>query len=114
MTLSTGAVVVRAGLRLRMDHDGAGPELLRAGTGVRDRRGAVHAGRLRRVGVELVRRARRERREISIWGQCPWEDCLLFFVVARDFERIKSAPTWKSVEKPYNHPRWPTDRIPSY
>src|SRR5207244_90558 len=47
------SVMVRAGLRLRMDHHRAGPELLGAGARVGDRRGAVHAGRLRRVDVEL-------------------------------------------------------------
>ena len=36
-----------------MDHHRAGPELLGAGARVGDRRGAVHAGRLRRVDVEL-------------------------------------------------------------
>ena len=59
------AVVMRAGLGLRMDHDRAGPELLGAGARMGDRRRAVHAGRLRRVDVELVRRARRARRRTS-------------------------------------------------
>src|SRR5271170_7111913 len=36
--------------------DGAGPDLLRPDAGEIDRRGAVHARGLRRVGVELVAR----------------------------------------------------------
>jgi hypothetical protein len=48
------AVVVRPGLRIGVDVDRAGPELLRADAGEIDRRLAVHARRLRRVGVELA------------------------------------------------------------
>src|SRR6185312_16855959 len=47
------AVVMRAGLGVGVDGDGAGPQLLRAGIGIGDGGGAVHARRLRRVGVEL-------------------------------------------------------------
>ena len=50
------AVVVRAGLGIGMDAHRAGPDLLRADPGVVDRRGAVHARRLRGVRVELVAR----------------------------------------------------------
>src|SRR5258708_17178723 len=46
---------MRAGFRFRMDDDRAGPEFLRAGARVGDGRGAVHAGCLRRVDVELAR-----------------------------------------------------------
>src|SRR5262249_15205499 len=48
------AVVMRAGLRVGMDADGPGPELL--GTGAReiDRGLAVHAWRLRRIRVERM------------------------------------------------------------
>ena len=48
------AMVMRAGLGVGMDADRAGPDLLCADARGIDRRGAVHAGRLRRVGVELV------------------------------------------------------------
>src|SRR5437879_473663 len=48
------AVVVRAGLGVGVDMDRAGPDLLRPDPGEIDRRGAVHAGGLRRVGVELI------------------------------------------------------------
>jgi hypothetical protein len=48
-------VMVRARLRHRVDDDRSGPKLLRPGAGVRDRRGAAHAGRLGRVDVEFVR-----------------------------------------------------------
>src|SRR5712692_10656465 len=50
------AVMVRAGLGVGVDVDRAGPDLLRPDPGEIDRRGAVHAGGLRRVGVELVAR----------------------------------------------------------
>src|SRR6185312_5152956 len=48
------AVMMRAGLGIRMDMDGAGPDLLRTDAGVVDRRLAVHPGRLRGVGVERI------------------------------------------------------------
>src|SRR5262245_18700562 len=48
------AVVMRAGLGIGMDRDRAGPEFLRAGAREVDRRLAVHARRLRGVGVERV------------------------------------------------------------
>src|SRR5436190_3207177 len=48
------AVVVGAGLCLGVDDDGAGPEFLGAGARVGDGGGAVHAGGLRGVDVELV------------------------------------------------------------
>src|SRR5579862_8843696 len=47
---------MRAGFGVGVDVDRAGPDLLRADAGEIDRRGAVHARRLRRVGVELVAR----------------------------------------------------------
>src|SRR6185436_20190328 len=46
------AVMMRAGLGIRSDADGARPDLLRADASVVDRGLAIHAGRLRRVGVE--------------------------------------------------------------
>ena len=49
-----GTVVMGPGLGIRVDHHGAGPQLLGAGTRRGDRRGPVHARRLRRVDVELV------------------------------------------------------------
>ncbi|MNC85472.1 hypothetical protein D3C83_10720 [compost metagenome] len=49
-----GTVVVGAGLGLGMDDDRAGPEFFRARARVGNGRGTVHAGRLRRVDVELV------------------------------------------------------------
>src|SRR2546428_2990210 len=48
------AVVMRAGLGLGVDDDGAGPEFLGAGARVGDGGGAVHARGLRGVDVELV------------------------------------------------------------
>src|SRR2546428_12738286 len=48
------AMVVRAGLGLGVDDDGAGPEFLGAGARVGDGGGAVHARGLRGVDVELV------------------------------------------------------------
>src|SRR5436190_14777147 len=48
------AMMVRAGLGLGVDDDGAGPEFLGAGAGVGDGGGAIHAGGLRGVDVELV------------------------------------------------------------
>ena len=51
-----GAVMVRAGLGVGVDMDRAGPDLLRPDPGEIDRRGAVHARGLRRVGVELIAR----------------------------------------------------------
>src|SRR6266542_205488 len=48
------AVMVRAGFGVGVDVDRAGPDLLRPDPGEIDRRGAVHAGGLRCVGVELV------------------------------------------------------------
>ena len=43
-----------AGLGVGVDGHGAGPDLLRPDAGEVDRRGAIHARRLRGVGVELV------------------------------------------------------------
>ena len=48
------AVVMRAGLGVGVNIDGASPDLLRADTGLIDRRGAVHPRRLRRVGIQLI------------------------------------------------------------
>jgi hypothetical protein len=48
------AVVMRAGLGVRMDRHGAGPDFLRAHARRVDGGGAVHAGRLRGVAVELI------------------------------------------------------------
>ena len=45
---------MRAGLGVGVDLDRAGPDLLRPGAREIDRRGAVHAGGLSRVRVELV------------------------------------------------------------
>src|SRR6185437_1254880 len=50
------AVVMSAGLGVRMDGDGAGPDLLGADARGVDRRLAVHAGRLCRVRIERVAR----------------------------------------------------------
>ena len=50
------AVVVGAGLGVGVDGHRAGPELLRADAGEVDRRLAIHAGCLGRVGVELAGR----------------------------------------------------------
>src|SRR5205085_10657911 len=50
------AMVMRARLGIGMDMDRAGPDLLRPDPGEIDRGGAVHAGGLRRVGVELIAR----------------------------------------------------------
>src|SRR5215469_3601868 len=50
------AVVMGPGLGVGVDLDRAGPDLLRPDPREIDRRGAVHARRLRRVGVELVAR----------------------------------------------------------
>jgi hypothetical protein len=47
-------VVVRAGLRVGLDDDRPRPQLLGSGARRRDRRGARHAGRLRRVRIHLV------------------------------------------------------------
>jgi hypothetical protein len=47
-------VVVRAGLRVRVDEHGARPEALGTGRGGVDRRRAVHPGGLRRVHVQFV------------------------------------------------------------
>src|SRR5262245_45873330 len=46
------AVVMRPGLGVGLGAYGSGPDLLRADARVVDRRLAVHAGRLRRVGIE--------------------------------------------------------------
>jgi hypothetical protein len=46
--------MMRAGFRLRMDDHGASPQFFGARSRVVDRRGAVHAGRLRGVHVELI------------------------------------------------------------
>ena len=46
--------MMRAGLGVGVDLDRAGPDLLRSDPGEIDRRGAVHAGGLRGVRVELV------------------------------------------------------------
>src|SRR5207253_166198 len=48
------AVVMRTGLRIRMDVDGARPQLARPDAREIDRSLAVHARRLRRVRIELV------------------------------------------------------------
>src|SRR6267142_6636083 len=48
------AVMMRAGLGVRPDGHGARPQFLRAGAGEIDRCLAVHAGRRRHVGIELV------------------------------------------------------------
>jgi hypothetical protein len=48
------AVVMRAGLGVGLDRDGAGPKLLRAGPGEVDGGLAVHAGRRGHVRIELV------------------------------------------------------------
>src|SRR5205807_862441 len=48
------AMVLRAGLRVRLYDDGPGPKLAGAGLGVSDGGGARHARRLRRVHVQLV------------------------------------------------------------
>ena len=50
------AVMMRAGLGVGVDVDGAGPDLLRADAGGIDGGLAVHARRLRRVGIERVAR----------------------------------------------------------
>src|SRR5262245_3734186 len=47
-------MMVRSGLRIRLDRDRAGPELLGARARQIDRSLAVHAGRLRRVRVERM------------------------------------------------------------
>jgi hypothetical protein len=47
-------MMMRAGLGRRMDDDRPRPELFRAGPSMGDGGGAVHAGRLRRVEVELA------------------------------------------------------------
>src|SRR5262249_22048917 len=49
-----GAVVMRAGLGVGLNTDGAGPELLRTDARVVDGRLAIHARRLRRIAVERV------------------------------------------------------------
>jgi hypothetical protein len=46
--------MMHAGLGIGLDRDRAGPDLLRADAGMVDRGLPEHAGRLRRVGVELV------------------------------------------------------------
>src|SRR3954470_19433643 len=46
--------MMRAGLRVRMDRHGAGPDFLRADPRCVDRGGAVHARRLRSIAIELV------------------------------------------------------------
>lgn len=51
----TRAVMMSAGSRLRVDHHRTRSELLRTGTRIRDRRCAVHAGRLRSIDIEFVR-----------------------------------------------------------
>src|SRR5438270_9763809 len=50
------AMVMRARLGIGMDMDRAGPDLLRPDPGEIDRGRAVHAGSLRRVGIELIAR----------------------------------------------------------
>ena len=47
-------VVMRAGLGVGVDVDRPGPDFLSADAGFVDRGGAVHAGGLRGVGVELI------------------------------------------------------------
>src|SRR5215510_12222920 len=48
------AVMMRPGLSIWMNADGSSPELVRACSGVSDGGSAIHAGCLRRVGIELV------------------------------------------------------------
>src|SRR6516162_2459550 len=50
------AVVVRPGLRIRLDRYRTCPQLLCSGTSEVDRRLAIHAWRRRHVGIELVTR----------------------------------------------------------
>src|SRR5208282_1527490 len=45
-------MMMRTGLRIGMHDDRPGPELLRADSGIRNRFGAVHTRRLRRVGIK--------------------------------------------------------------
>src|SRR5512147_2059164 len=47
-------VMMRPGLRFCVDDDGPGPQLLGARSCMRDRSGAVHSRRLRRVEIELI------------------------------------------------------------
>src|SRR5499427_5016967 len=49
-----GTVVMRAGLGTGLDYYGTGPDLLSPGRCAADRGFAIHAGRLRRVRVELA------------------------------------------------------------
>ena len=46
--------MMRAGLGIRLDGDGAGPQFLRADAGEIDRGLAVHAGGRRHIGIELI------------------------------------------------------------
>src|SRR6185312_11197629 len=48
------AVMMRSGFGVGLNGDGSGPDLLRANARIVDRRLAVHAGRLRGVGIERV------------------------------------------------------------
>jgi DNA/RNA non-specific endonuclease len=50
------AVVMRAGLRVRLNYDRACPELVRSGSGVGDGGGTSHAGCLGRICVQVARR----------------------------------------------------------
>src|SRR6202020_3589279 len=50
-----GPMVMRPSLRLRVNDDGPGPQLLRPRPGVGDGRRAIHARRLGRVDVEFAR-----------------------------------------------------------
>src|SRR5208282_4629978 len=62
----------------RVDDDRSCPKLLGAGAGVGDRRGAAHAGGLRRVDVEFVRMDHPDAVETPsglvaiVHGRSPW------------------------------------------
>ena len=47
-------VMMRTSLRFRVDDDGPGPKFLGARARMRDRSSAVHARRLRCVGIQLI------------------------------------------------------------
>src|ERR1700676_2774090 len=48
------SVMMRAGLSIGMDHHRSSPEFLGADSGMRDGLGAIHARRLRCVGIEFA------------------------------------------------------------
>src|SRR5579862_1956621 len=50
------AVMMRAGFGIGLDRHRAGPQFLRAGAGKIDRGFAIHAGRRRHIGIELIAR----------------------------------------------------------